>query len=109
MAGWGAGGRLGQRLTPLTHIQNIQGDDIRGGSPQLIGRLHPDLVGSKEGQVPGDVTCVALPRAVVLTFSLSPVPPAQNTQQREDNHICTKMVNVMYCQQLVKRNISSLC
>lgn len=66
-----------RRLPALTHVQDVERDDIRGGSSQLVGRLHPDLVGREEVQVPGDAARVGLSVSVVLALLLLAVPPGR--------------------------------
>lgn len=81
----GGGGDLGflrkrvkvRRLPALTHVQDVERDDIRGGPSQLVGRLHPDLVGREEVQVPGDAARVGLSVSVVLALLLLAVPPGR--------------------------------
>lgn len=66
-----------RRLPALTHVQDVERDDIRGGPSQLVGRLHPDLVGREEVQVPGDAARVGLSVSVVLALLLLAVPPGR--------------------------------
>lgn len=66
-----------RRLPALTHVQDVERDDIRGGPSQLVGRLHPDLVGREEVQVPGDAARVGLSVSVVLALLLLAIPPGR--------------------------------
>lgn len=75
-----------KRLRLPTYIEDVQGGDVRGGRAQLIGCLHPDLIRSEEGEVAGDVAGVTLlPRAVIFTLLLSPVPPGQKHNKHNDH------------------------
>jgi len=65
---------VGVPLT-LTHVQDVQGGDVGGGAAQLVGGLHPDLVGREEVQVPRDAAAVRPCVGVVLARLLLPVPP----------------------------------
>lgn len=70
---------LGKASAQPTHVQDVQGEDVRAGGAQLIGRLHPHLVRGEESEVAGDVAGERLrlhPGADVLTLRLGPVPPA---------------------------------
>lgn len=59
----------------LTYIEDVQGGDVRGSWAKLIGRFHPNLIRSEEGDVAGDVAGVTLVScAVILTLLLFPVP-----------------------------------
>lgn len=63
----------------LTHVQNVQGGDLRGGRAQLIGCFYPDLIGSKEGRIAGDVARITLLAcSIISTLLFSLIPPEQN-------------------------------
>lgn len=47
---------------------------------QLVGGLHPDLIGREEVQVPGDAAGVRLRVSVVLALLLLTVPPGGETE-----------------------------
>lgn len=76
----------------LTHVQDVQVDDVGRGAPELIGRLHPDLVGREEGEVTRDVARVRLPRAVVVTLLVLAVPPAGEEENTRVEDQCTKIM-----------------
>lgn len=59
----------------LTHVEDVQRNDIRGGPTQLVVSLHPDLVGGEEVEVSGDAAGVRLHVGVILTLLLFAVPP----------------------------------
>lgn len=71
-------------MTSPTYIKNVQDHDVRGGGAQLIGGLHPNLVGREEGEVPRDAAGVAvLGRAIADTLLLSARPPAHRSRGQE--------------------------